>query len=178
VKSLWALDTARAQARFYPAIHPLDSYSEYAPQLAPWWRDKGGLRWEPRRDRMIQLLQEQARLDRLIRIVGRDALPAAERGLLVCADVLVEGFLRQSAFSDQDRFCPPEKQAAMLGVIDHLLDSVEKSVDSGVDPDQLAALPVMRKLKRMGDDVENNDLAALDELAHQLDRNISELTND
>lgn len=178
VKSLWALDTARAQARFYPAIHPLDSYSEYASQLAPWWRDKGGLRWEPRRDRMIEVLQEQARLERLIRIVGRDALPAVERGLLVCADVLVEGFLRQSAFSKQDRFCPPTKQASMLGVIDQLLDSVEKAVDSGVDPDQIAALPILRQLKRMGDDIENTDIAAVDGLSQQLDRIISELSND
>lgn len=178
VKSMWALDTARAQARFYPAIHPLDSYSEYAPQLAPWWRDKGGLRWEARRDRMIQLLLEQARLERLIRIIGRDALPATERGLLVCADVLVEGFLRQSAFSEQDRYCPPEKQAAMLGIIDQLLDRVEYAVDSGVDPAQMPGLPVMRALKRMGEDIENSDLAALETLSRQIDSTFSKLSND
>ncbi len=178
VKSLWALDTARAQARFYPAIHPLDSYSEYAPQLAAWWRDKGGLRWQERRDRMIRLLQEQARLERLIRIVGRDALPATERGLLVCADVLVEGFLRQSAFSEQDRYCPPEKQASMLGVIDQLMDSVERTVASGVDPDQFIGLPIMRQLKRMGDDIENTDLAALEKLTQQIDAIFLELSND
>jgi V/A-type H+-transporting ATPase subunit A len=178
VKSLWALDTARAQARFYPAIHPLDSYSEYATQLASWWRKKGGLRWETRRDRMIQLLQEQARLERLIRIVGRDALPAVERGLLVCADVLVEGFLRQSAFSEQDRYCPPEKQAAMLGVIDQLLDSVEHAVNSGMDPDKLVGLPILRRLKRMGDDIENTNLTALETLSQDLERTISELSND
>jgi len=178
VKSLWALDTTRAQARFYPAIHPLDSYSEYAPQLAPWWRDKGGLRWQERRDRMIRLLQEQSRLERLIRIVGRDALPATERGQLVCSDVLVESFLRQSAFSEQDRYCPPEKQALMLGVIDQLLDNVEAAVNAGLDPDQFISLPIMRQLKRMGDDIKNTDLEAFDKLAQQLDKIFTELSHD
>jgi V/A-type H+-transporting ATPase subunit A len=178
VKSLWALDSVRAQARFYPAIHPLDSYSEYAAQLAPWWRDKGGLRWQDWRDRMIRLLQEQSRLERLMRIIGRDALPAAERGQLVCADVLVESFLRQSAFSEQDRFCPPEKQALMLGLLDQLLNLVEAAVAAGIDPDQLAGLAVMRKLKRMGDDVRNNDLGALETLSRELEQTFAKLTHD
>ncbi len=178
VKSLWALDSVRAQARFYPAIHPLDSYSEYAPQLAPWWRDQGGLRWQDWRDRMIRLLQEQSRLERLMRIVGRDALPPSERGLLVCADVLVEAFLRQSAFSEQDRFCPPEKQARMLGLIDQLIDLVEKAVEAGIDPDQVAGLPVMRSLKRMGDDVRNDDLSGLETLSQQLEKTFAKLSND
>lgn len=178
VKSLWALDSVRAQARFYPAIHPLDSYSEYAPQLAPWWRDQGGLRWGDWRDRMIRLLQEQSRLERLMRIVGRDALPASERGLLVCADVLVEGFLRQSAYSEQDRYCPPEKQALMLGLIDQLVDLVEKAVDAGIDPDQLTGLPVMRSLKRVGDDVRNDELSGIETLSQQLEQTFAKLSND
>ncbi len=178
VKSLWALDSVRAQARFYPAIHPLDSYSEYAPQLAPWWRDRGGLRWQDWRDRMIRLLQEQSRLERLMRIVGRDALPPSERGLLVCADVLVEAFLRQSAFSEQDRFCPPEKQARMLGLIDQLLDLVAQAVEAGIDPDQLVGLPIMRSLKRMGDDVRNDDLSKLETLSQQLEKTFAKLSND
>ncbi|MEA3291698.1 MAG: V-type ATP synthase subunit A [Pseudomonadota bacterium] len=169
VKTMWALDTPRAQARFYPAIHPLDSYSEYAPRLAPWWRERGGLRWEQWRDRMLQLLQQQARLERMIKIVGRDALPPAERGLLLCADVLVEGFLRQSAFSEKDHYCVPEKQAAMLGLIDHLLDLVADRVEQGIDPDSLLALPVMRRMKRMGDDIDNTDIAAFERLEEGLE---------
>ncbi|MDH3283026.1 MAG: V-type ATP synthase subunit A, partial [Gammaproteobacteria bacterium] len=91
VKNFLALDRERAQARFYPAIHPLQSYSEYVTNTGRWWRQQGGVQWVERRERVLDLLQEQARLQRMAKIVGRDALPPSQRLVLVCAEVLVEG---------------------------------------------------------------------------------------
>ncbi len=169
VKSFLALDRDRAQARFYPAIHPLQSYSEYVTSTAQWWQHHGGVRWAERRERMLALLQEQARLEKMVKIVGRDALPPSQREVLVCAEVTVEGLLRQSAFSHTDRYCAPEKQAAMLGLIDYFTQRAHELVQAGVDPDTLLTLPVVRRLQRMGEDIDNESLADFADLTHALD---------
>jgi V/A-type H+-transporting ATPase subunit A len=169
VKNFLALDRDRAQARFYPAIHPLQSYSEYVSSTARWWQHHGGVRWAERRERMLALLQEQARLEKMVKIVGRDALPPSQRLVLVCAEVTVEGLLRQSAFSDTDRYCSPEKQAAMLGLIDYFIQRAQALVEADVDPDTLLTLPVVRKLQRMGEDIDNDSLDDFERLTHELD---------
>jgi V/A-type H+-transporting ATPase subunit A len=169
VKNFLALDRDRAHARFYPAIHPLQSYSEYVSSTAQWWQHRGGVRWAERRERLLALLQEQARLDKMVKIVGRDALPPSQRLVLVCAEVTVEGLLRQSALSDTDRYCSPEKQAAMLELIDYFIHRAQALVDAGVDPDVLLTLPVVRRLQRMGEDIDNDSLPEFEYLAHALD---------
>ena len=79
VRCFWALDRQRAQARFYPAIHPLLSYSADAAALADWWKLHGNPDWLAQRQRVLSLLEQQAHLERMARIVGRDALPAPQQ---------------------------------------------------------------------------------------------------
>jgi len=169
-RCLWALDRERAQARFYPAIHPLQSYSGYADDLARWWEDRDDLGWRTRRARLLRMLEQQGRLEKMAKIVGRDALPAEQRLVLVCAEVATETFLRQSAYSRNDAFCPPAKQVAMLRLVDHFFDLAEAAVAAGADPDRFGALPVMRRLQRMGDDIAADELERLGELASDLDQ--------
>jgi len=170
VKSFMALDRTRAQARFYPAIHPLLSYSEYVENSARWWQQRGGgVRWAEQRAQMLELIQEQARLEKMVKIVGRDALPAGQRLILVNAEVMVEALLRQSAFSETDRYCSPDKQIAMLTTVDDFIARAEQAVKDGIDPDTLLALPVTRRIRRMGEDIPNEKLELFDELAHDLD---------
>jgi V/A-type H+-transporting ATPase subunit A len=143
VKSFLALDRTRAQARFYPAIHPLLSYSEYVEDSARWWQQRGGgVRWVEQRAQMLELIQEQARLEKMVKIVGRDALPASQRLILVNAEVIVEALLRQSAFSEIDRYCSPDKQIAMLRMVGDFIARAEQAVNDGIDPDSLLSLPV------------------------------------
>ncbi len=170
VKNFLALDRTRAQARFYPAIHPLLSYSEYVENSARWWQQRGGgVRWAEQRARLLELIQEQARLEKMVKIVGRDALPASQRLILVSAEVMVEALLRQSAFSETDRYCSPDKQVAMLGTVGHFIARADKAVRDGIDPDALLTLPVTRRIRRMGEDIPNDRLELFDELAHELD---------
>jgi V/A-type H+-transporting ATPase subunit A len=117
VRCFWALDRQRAQARFYPAIHPLQSYSADADALAAWWKLSGNPDWITQRQRVLALLEQQSHLERMARIVGRDALPAQQQLKLLCADLVNEGFLRQSSFSKVDRYCSPQRQAAMISVL-------------------------------------------------------------
>jgi len=177
VKSFLALDRTRAQARFYPAIHPLLSYSGYVENSARWWQQQGGgVRWAEQRAQMLELIQEQARLEKMVKIVGRDALPASQRLILVNAEVIVEALLRQSAFSETDRYCSPDKQIAMLRMVSDFIARAEKTVADGVDPDVLLKLPVTRRIRRMGDDIPNEKLERFDELAHELDTAFAALT--
>ena len=107
VKAFWALDVKRAQARFYPAVHPLQSYAEDAREFAPWWAAQGNGQWLALRRRFLTLLDEQAQLERMARIIGKDALPARQQLTLLCAELVNEAFLRQSAFSrDRPRLQP------------------------------------------------------------------------
>jgi len=175
VKSFLALDRERAQARFYPAIHPLQSYTGYSADTERWWAKHGGVRWGELRRRMLELLEEQSRLEKMVKIVGRDALPPAQRLVLVCAEVITESLLRQSAFSETDRFCSSEKQSEMLRTIDYYLGQARRALDAGLDPDRLLILPITRRVQRMGEDIPNDRMEAFEELIRDIDSAFTEL---
>ena len=157
VGSLWALDARRAQARFYPAIHPLQSYSLAAHHMARWWHGAGCTRWEELRRRFLTLLEEAARLERMARIIGKDALPARQRLVLLCAQLVNEAFLRQSAFSANDRYATPARQASMMRLIGRFVDGAHQALQAGVPPEAVAETPLFRSLMRMGEEIAEGD---------------------
>jgi V/A-type H+-transporting ATPase subunit A len=170
IKSFWALDVKRAQARFYPAIHPLQSYSEDVASLGGWWQAQGNASWAEHRRRFLTLLEEQARLERMARIIGKDAMPAHAQLTLLCADLVNESFLRQSAYSATDRFCSPARQTAMMRVIARFIELAEDALAAGATPEGIAQLPVFRRLARMGEDLGEEALAGYQELAAMLEQ--------
>ncbi len=175
VRCFWALDRQRAQARFYPAIHPLQSYGSDVQELADWWKRSGNPDWLVQRQRVLELLEAQAHLERMARIVGRDALPAQQQVRLLCADLVNEGFLRQSSFSKVDRFCSPARQVAMLSVLLHFADRADAAVAAGVPPARLAAMPMLRQLQRLGEEFGEDDLLRLRQLPRQIDYEFDQL---
>jgi V/A-type H+/Na+-transporting ATPase subunit A len=175
VKAFWALDANRAQARFYPAIHPLQSYAEDAATFAGWWTARGISQWLELRRRFLTLLDEQQRLERMARIIGKDALPVRQQLTLLCAEVVNEGFLRQSAFSVVDRVCSPERQGAMMRLIARFVDLAEAAVHDGVYPERIARMACMRPLQRMGEDIPDGELERFDALAAAIEREFAGL---
>jgi len=169
VRCFWALDRQRAQARFYPAIHPLQSYSADADALAEWWKRSGNPDWLSQRQRVLELLEQQSHLERMARIVGRDALPAQQQLKLLCADLVNDGFLRQSSFSTVDRYCSPGRQAAMISVLLAYMDRAEAAVQAGVGPARLSEMPIVRQLQRLGEEYGEGDIRKLALLSKQLD---------
>jgi len=188
VRSFWALDLKRAQARFYPAIHPLQSYSEDAADLALWWeqvfaglpRDESAParpvgEWLELRRRFLTLLDEQVRLERMARIVGKDALPPRQQLALFCADLVNEAFLRQSAFSEVDWYASPQRQAAMMRTIGRFVGLAGEALARGVALEALTTLPVLRQLRRMGEEIGEGRLGELDALARRVEQEVSAL---
>jgi V/A-type H+-transporting ATPase subunit A len=175
VKAFWALDVKRAQARFYPAVHPLQSYAEDAREFAPWWAAQGNGQWLALRRRFLTLLDEQAQLERMARIIGKDALPARQQLTLLCAELLNEAFLRQSAFSPIDRVCSPQRQAAMMRLLGRFIDLAEAALAAGVPPDRVAGVGSLRALQRMGEEIADDQLPRLAELEARLERDFAQL---
>lgn len=186
VRSFWALNVQRAQARFYPAIDPLVSYSEDAATVAGWWStvfaelstaqtDSAEPDWLSLRRRFLTLLGEQVRLERMARIVGKDALRPQQRLTLLCAEVVNEGFLRQSAFSPNDRYCRPQRQARMMQLLGRFIDLAESALAAGVSPEAIAALPALRALQRIGEEVGEDAVASLAELETRLINEVAAL---
>ena len=175
VKAFWALDAKRAQARFYPAVHPLQSYAEDAHTFAPWWTSHGNSQWLDLRRRFLSLLDDEARLARMARIIGKDALPPRQQLTLFCAELVNEAFLRQSALSVADRVCSPARQGAMMRQIARVIDLAEAALAAGATPERIARLPSMRRLARMGEEIGDGELARFDELAATVEREFAAL---
>jgi len=178
VRSFWALDVKRAQARFYPAIHPLQSYSEDSLDLGRWWAEVYADlspeaqaptdEWLRLRRRFLTLLDEQARLERMARIIGKDALPARQQLTLFCAGLVNEGFLRQSAFSDIDRYCSPQRQCLMMRSIARFIDAAQAALAGGIPCASITAMQIVRRLERMGEDIAENQLSVFADLELQM----------
>jgi V/A-type H+-transporting ATPase subunit A len=175
VRAYWALDAKRAQARFYPAVHPLQSYAEDARSFAPWWATHGNAQWLALRKRFLTLLDEQARLERMARIIGRDALPVRQQLTLFCAELINDAFLRQSAFSPIDRVCSPQRQGAMMRLIAKFIDHAEAAVGAGLHPERLATLACLRPVQLMGEEIGDDAPERLVELEARIDREFAAL---
>jgi V/A-type H+/Na+-transporting ATPase subunit A len=177
VRCFWALDAARAQARFYPAIHPLQSYSEDLEALAAFWSECGNPHWLKQRRRFLGLLTEQASLERMARIVGKEALPLRQQHVLLCADLINEAFLRQSALSDNGRYCSAARQSAMMQLLNHFIDLSEAALPQRVSVEAIGQLPVVRELRRMGEDIGDDRLEQFEGLRQRVDAHMAELTH-
>jgi V/A-type H+-transporting ATPase subunit A len=175
VKAFWMLDVKRAQARFYPAIHPLHSYAENAQEFVAWWAAEGCDDWWTLRGRFLALLEEQARLERMARIIGKDALPPKQRLTLLNADLLNESILRQSAFSPVDRVATPAKQGAMMRLVARWVDLAHAALAAGVELTAISTLPCLRSLSRMGEEIGNHELPRFAQLLARMDTEFAAL---
>lgn len=169
VRCFWALDPQLAQARFFPAINPLNSYSDHVEELGKWWIKQSYHEWSIHRRRLLGYLQQQARLERMARIIGKDALPPSQQLSLLCAELINDGFLRQSSFSQTDASCSPERQAAMMDCLFHFFDLAEKALQQGLAIEAIEELDMLRTLRRMGEEFSDEQLTELHQFQKQMD---------
>lgn len=167
IRCFWALDTELANARHYPSIHWLHSYSEYVEEVGAWW-EKQSPDWNAMRTEALTLLQREDRLQQIVKLVGPDALPDSQRLVLFIAEIFKDGFLTQSAFDENDMYCTPEKQVALLRIILTLYRRGRDLIQAGVPLARLRGLAAVPQLMRAKSMIANDQLEKLVELEKQL----------
>ena len=149
VKVFWALDADLADRRHFPSINWLKSYSLYLGEIQSWWKKEIGKEWLKLRNKAMALLQKESELQEIVKLVGPDALPPRERGLLESARMIREDFLQQSAFHEVDTYCPGKKQYEMLRLILKFSDKIQDAVIKNVLIDDIIKMKASENLARM-----------------------------
>lgn len=168
VRTFWALDKELADARHYPSISWIDSYSEYIEEVGAWWEvhHRG---WNQLRRSAMEILQEENRLEQIVRLVGPDALPLQDRFLLFCAEIMRNAFLQQNSFDPNDMFCSPGKQVRILAVIVDYYRRGRKLLAAGADLHSLIYLETVTEISRLKSEYGSDALDELDTFAHRLE---------
>ena len=149
VKVFWALDTALAYRRHFPAINWLTSYSLYLETLEDWFRKNVAPDWPELRKEAMAILQKEAELLEIVRLVGPDALPEADRAVLEVARMIREDYLMQHAYHPIDSYCPIDKMYHMLKTILYFNQKVREAISKGVPLIEILRLPVREDIARM-----------------------------
>jgi len=149
VKVFWALETALAQRRHFPAISWLTSYSLYLDSLEDWFKKEGGSEWIDLRREAMYILQRDEELREIVMLVGPDALSESQRVVLEAARMVKEDFLMQSAVHPVDSYCSTMKTFNMIKLIMKFHDRMKTAVERGVPLPRILELPVKEDLARM-----------------------------
>jgi V/A-type H+-transporting ATPase subunit A len=157
-RAFWALDRTLANARHYPAINWQTSYSLYSDDVAAWWAKETAPDWRALRDTAAQILEQAARLEQLVRLVGAQALPDRQRWILDAARLLKEGFLQQNALHAIDAYCVPAKQVALLRLFVELYRVGQQVIDAGATLTRVRSLLDIRRLVQMKETVPNHQI--------------------
>ena len=174
IRCFWALDRELANARHYPAIGWIDSYSEYADEVREWW-DKLDPRWAQIRQEALDLLKREQRLQQIVRLIGPDALPDTERLILVVSEMIKNGFLQQNAFDDIDVFSVPEKQILILELMIQFYKRSLSVIKQGAPLMKVTNLPVKEEIVRIKTSVANDNLNEISTVESHLEEQLSSL---
>ncbi len=175
VRCFWALDRQLANARHYPAISWLESYSEYLDEVTPWWEQAVGSSWTSDRSEILELLHREVRLQQVVKLVGPDALPDSQRFIIEVCTLFKNAFLQQNAFDDIDRYSTAEKQTRMLQIILTYWRRGAEAIRRGMTLVRLRRMKVLQDIVKMKFTIDNEDLGALDKLAARLERSLDQL---
>lgn len=177
VKVFWGLSASLAYKRHFPAIDWLTSYSLYDDRLSDWYKENVDENWSTYRGRALKILQEEANLDEIVRLVGVDALSPKDRMIMETAKSIREDYLHQDAFHEVDTYATLKKQCTMLKLILEAHDLAIKAVEEDVEVDEILELPAREAISR-SKYIEENNLAKFDELSKQMADEIETLISE
>ena len=177
VKVFWGLDAQLAYKRHFPSINWLNSYSLYQSRIDDWMDKNLAEDWSKLRGQAMTLLQEEANLDEIVRLVGIDALSEGDRLKLEAAKSIREDYLQQNAFHDVDTYSSLNKQYKMLKLILKFYDEGRRALKTGVYLDKVLAMEVRDRIAR-SKYIDESNLDRIDtismELTSEIDKLISE----
>ncbi|MBR6080236.1 MAG: V-type ATP synthase subunit A [Treponema sp.] len=174
IRCFWALDRELANARHYPAIGWIDSYSEYAEEVKAWW-DRLDPSWSEIRLKAMDILKREQRLQQIVRLIGADALPESDRLILTVSELIKNGFLQQNAFDDIDQYSVPEKQVQILQLIVQFYDLSLAAIKAGCPLVRINELPVKNEIVRAKSVVANDRTDELKAIHNHLEEQMGEL---
>lgn len=175
VKVFWGLDANLAYQRHFPAINWLTSYSLYADSLADWYNNNVSADWMNLRSRFMAILNDEAELKEIVKLIGMDALSAGDRLKMETARSIREDFLHQLAFHEVDTYTSLKKQLYMMKLILNFHDEAEEAIAKGADVEQIAELPVREKIGRFKYIAEENTDAEFSRLSVEISAGLDEL---
>ena len=148
VKVFWSLDSSLAYKRHFPAINWLNSYSLYLDNMEKYFNEKVAPDWSKLRARIMRLLQEEAELDEIVKLVGMDAVSAADRLKLETARSIREDYLHQNAFNEVDTYTSLQKQHLLMQLILDYYDQASDALSKGAGINDLVGLPCREAIGR------------------------------
>ena len=173
VKVFWALDASLAYRRHFPAINWLTSHTLYLDSLRPWYDENLGKDFLLNREWAMSTLQEEANLNEIVQLVGKDSLSAKDQITLEIAKMLREDFLQQNSFVDIDSYSEYDRQARMLAMIRHYEDLCRDASAKGGSLNDLFDLPVREKIGRAKSVVADEYQAAYDIINKEMEEQIA-----
>lgn len=172
VKVFWGLDSNLAYKRHFPAINWLTSYSLYLQDMEKWFNEEVAADWMENRQKMMGLLQEEAELDEIVKMVGMDALSPSDRLKMEAARSIREDFLHQNSFHEIDTYSSLKKQHLMMKLVLAFYEESSKALAEGASMNKLISMPVREQIGRFKytheDELDENYKRVTDELAAEV----------
>ncbi len=178
VRCFWGLDKELASARYFPAINYMDSYSEYLEDVSGWWNQYEEASWKELRDRAMGLLQQDSKLQKIVKLVGEDALPDDQRLVIEGAKLLKNAILQQSAFDDVDMYAEPLRQLWMLKIILHFYERAGIVIKKGAPIYRIREMEAIERVNRMKARISNQQIDKFQDLLQELNQEFDELEQD
>ena len=173
VKVFWGLDANLAYKRHFPAINWLTSYSLYLDDMGPWFNSHVAPDWMELRQEMMSLLQDEAELDEIVKMVGMDALSSSDRLKMEAARSIREDFLHQNSFHEIDTYTSLEKQHNMMELVLAFYKESQNALDKGASINDLLKMPVREKIGRYKYVHEDNLKQEMDDIIEELHTEIA-----
>ncbi len=148
VKVFWGLDSNLAYKRHFPAINWLNSYSLYLDDMEKWFNANVAEGWMKNRQKMMTLLQEEAELEEIVKMVGMDALSPGDRLKMEAARSIREDFLHQNSFHEIDTYTSLKKQYMMMNLVTAFYDRAVDALAEGASLEKLIRMPVREQIGR------------------------------
>ena len=175
VKVFWGLSSSLAYRRHFPAIDWLQSYSLYVERLGEWYGKNSDRKWNSNRQQAMTILQEEANLDEIVRLVGVDALSYEDRLTMETAKSIREDYLQQDAFDDTDTYASLKKQYKMLNLILECYRLSKEALKKGADFDDIIAIQAREAIGRMKY-IPEKQLSKIDDIYNAMKEQLDKLS--